>query len=42
MVVRIKANPLARINIVPVDYVARAIADTVEQDKEGIIYAIIY
>jgi len=39
MVVRIKANPLARINVVPVDYVARAIADTLEQDREGLVYA---
>jgi nucleoside-diphosphate-sugar epimerase len=39
MVVRIKANPLAGINVVPVDYVTRAITDTLEQDRDGLVYA---
>jgi len=37
--VRIRANPQATINVIPVDYVARAIADVVEQGRTGIIYA---
>lgn len=38
-IIRIRANPQTRINVIPVDYVAAAIADTVEKDKTGIVYA---
>lgn len=37
--IRIRANPQARLNVIPVDYVAAAIADVVEQDRTGIVYA---
>lgn len=37
--IRVKANPQATMNAIPVDYVARAIADAIEQDRTGMIYA---
>jgi nucleoside-diphosphate-sugar epimerase len=37
--IRIRANPKARINVIPVNYVAAAIADTIEKDRTGIVYA---
>ena len=37
--IRIRANPQARINVIPVDHVAVTIADVVEQDRTGIVYA---
>ena len=36
--VRVKGNPKGKMNVIPVDYVARSIADVLEQDKTGIFY----
>ena len=38
-VIRVRANPQAKLNVIPVDYVAIAIADVIEQDRTGVIYA---
>ena len=37
--IRFKGNPQGKMNVVPVDFVAIAIADAIEQDRTGIIYA---
>lgn len=39
MVVRIQGNPRGRMNVIPVDYVARSIADVIEQEQTGIVFA---
>jgi nucleoside-diphosphate-sugar epimerase len=38
MEIRVKANPLGRMNVIPVDYVAKAIADAIDQNRLGTIY----
>ena len=37
--IRIKCNPKGSMNVIPVDIVAKAIADAIEQDRTGIIHA---
>jgi nucleoside-diphosphate-sugar epimerase len=37
--IRVKGNPQGKMNVIPVDFVAVAIADAIEQDKTGIVYA---
>jgi nucleoside-diphosphate-sugar epimerase len=37
--IRVKGNPQGKMNVIPVDFVARAIADAIEQIKTGVIYA---
>jgi len=37
--IRVKGNPQGKMNVIPVDFVARAIVDAIEQIKTGIIYA---
>ena len=37
--IRVKGNPQGKMNVIPVDFVAIAIADAIEQDRTGIVYA---